>query len=234
MTIANKDDRAVFEQIIRSLEVETANIGTHLLIDAEARLAYIRQISAMANELRMEASRGKITWGQAADLAQETRNTIMELIRNRSTPVGLAIAQKLKSKGKTLNELVARKVQQIHGPSAAFDRLSETQKNQVYGEIVKSAGQSNPKVSALMRKLSRAGRGLVFLSIALSVYTVATADDKLDAVGKELVITGSGIGGGIAGGALAGLACGPGAPVCVTVGAFVGGALAAFGVSFFW
>ncbi|WP_323002029.1 hypothetical protein [Denitromonas sp.] len=28
--------------------------------------------------------------------------------------------------------------------------------------------------------------------------------------------------------------CGPGAPVCVTVGAFVGGALAAFGVSFVW
>jgi hypothetical protein len=30
------------------------------------------------------------------------------------------------------------------------------------------------------------------------------------------------------------LACGPGAPVCVTVGAFVGGALAAFGVSLLW
>jgi hypothetical protein len=33
---------------------------------------------------------------------------------------------------------------------------------------------------------------------------------------------------------LAGLACGPGAPVCVTIGAFVGGAAAAFGVDLFW
>ena len=63
---------------------------------------------------------------------------------------------------------------------------------------------------------------------------MATADDKVDATKRELTVTGAGIGGGIAGGALAGLACGPGAPVCVVVGAFVGGALAAFGVDYFW
>ncbi|MGF1723099.1 hypothetical protein [Photobacterium nomapromontoriensis] len=66
---------------------------------------------------------------------------------------------------------------------------------------------------------------MVVLSIALSVYTVATAENKLNAAGKEVVINGAGIGGGIAGGAIAGFACGPGAPVCVTVGAFVGGLL---------
>ena len=85
-----------------------------------------------------------------------------------------------------------------------------------------------------MKKLSHAGRGLIVISIALSVYTVATAENKVDAAGKEIVVTGAGIGGGIAGGALAGLACGPGAPVCVTVGAFVGGALVAFGVGLAW
>lgn len=47
---------------------------------------------------------------------------------------------------------------------------------------------------------------------------------------KEVAVTGA----GIAGGALAGLACGPGAPVCVAIGAFVGGALAAFGTDYFW
>jgi hypothetical protein len=85
-----------------------------------------------------------------------------------------------------------------------------------------------------MRNLSRAGRGLLVVSIAISVYSVANAEDKASAVRRELAVTGAGIGGGIAGGAVAGLACGPGAPVCVTVGAFVGGALAAFGVDFFW
>ncbi len=85
-----------------------------------------------------------------------------------------------------------------------------------------------------MRTLSRAGRGLLLLSLGISVYTVATADDKAGAALHEGAVTGAGIAGGIAGGALAGLACGPGAPVCVTIGAFVGGAAAALGVDFFW
>ncbi|MEL6711463.1 MAG: hypothetical protein AAFP10_08815 [Pseudomonadota bacterium] len=45
---------------------------------------------------------------------------------------------------------------------------------------------------------------------------------------------GAGIAGGVAGGAIAGLTCGPGAPVCVTLSAFVGGTLAAIGIDSFW
>lgn len=234
MPAALDNDRAAFENSIRSLEAEIANIGAHLVIDSSARQAYAQQIKAMADKLRLDATSGRISWRQAAEQAQDTRNLIMEIIRGRSTPVGRAMAEQLKAEGKTLNELIARKTQQIHGEKAIFDQLTPAQKNSVYGEIVRSSGQSNPRVSATMRRLSYAGRGLVVLSIALSVYTVATAEDKVDAAGRELAVSGAGIGGGIAGGALAGLACGPGAPVCVTVGAFVGGALAAFGVSMMW
>lgn len=158
----------------------------------------------------------------------------MNVIRTRSTPVGLAIAQQMKLQGRSLNELVAKKTQSLYGKGVAFDTLSEDKKNKVFSEIVKSAGKSDPKVTSIMNNLSKAGKGLIFLSVALSVYTVATANNKFDAAGKEIAVTGSSIAGGIAGGALAGLACGPGAPVCVTVGAFVGGALAAFGVSAIW
>lgn len=228
------DDRAAFDVAMQSLKAEVANIGVHLSLDASARLAYARQIHAMANELHFEATSGRITWTQAAQQAQEARNTIMEISRGRSTPVGRAIAERLKGSGRTLNEMIARKAQQMHGPSVRFDRLTAAQQSAVFGEIVKSAGTSNPQVTQVMGKLSRAGRGLIVLSIALSVYNVASAKNKVSAVGKELAITGAGIGGGIAGGAIAGLACGPGAPVCVTVGAFIGGALAAFGVDFLW
>ncbi len=227
-------DRVVFESAIRALEVEITNIGVHLTLDSAARQAYAKQIRTMSNELRVMVSTGKITWAQAAEQAVETRNLIMDVIRTRSTPVGLSIAQKLKQQGKTLNEIIAIKSQTLYGENVPFKNLTVQQQNQIYSEVVKSSGKSRPEVTAAMKKLSHAGRGLIFLSIALSVYTVATAENKFDAAGKEIAISGAGIGGGIAGGALAGLACGPGAPVCVTVGAFVGGALAAFGISLIW
>lgn len=234
MGINQQKDREVFESAIRALESEVANIGVHLTVDSAARQAYSKQIRAMSAELRIMASTGKITWAQAASQANEARNIIMEVVRTRSTPVGLAIAQKMKQQGRTLNELIAKKAHTLFGKGVSFYDLTVKQQNKVYFDIVKSAGKSDPKVSAAMKNLSHAGRGLLFISIALSVYTVTTAENKFDAAGKELAITGSGIGGGIAGGALAGLACGPGAPVCVTVGAFVGGALAAFGVGLIW
>lgn len=234
MSTLDDNDRQKFESVVRAFEAEIANAGAHLAIDSEARRTYVRLIHEIADELRVQAQQGKITWAQAAKQAQETRNTVVGLVRGRSTPVGRAIAERLKSEGRTLNELVGRKTQQLYGAHSQFDRLSPAQKNAVYAEIVKSAGRSNPRVTATMRNASRAGRGLIVLSIALSVYSVATAEDSVAAAKQEAAVTGAGIGGGIAGGALAGLACGPGAPVCVTVGAFVGGAIAAFGVDYFW
>ncbi len=233
MPFGDSSDKSLFEQSIRALEAEIANAGAHMMIDASARQLYARQIAAMADQLRLDAANGRITWAKAAETAQETRNIIMEIMRGRSTPVGRAISEQLKSEGRTLNELVARKASQLYGEGVDFNRLSTQQQNAIYGEIVKSAGKSNPRINAAARHFSTAGRSLLILSVSLSVYTVATSDDKVAAIGREAAYTGAGIGGGLAGGALAGLACGPGAPVCVTVGAFVGGALAAFGVGLF-
>jgi len=50
---------------------------------------------------------------------------------------------------------------------------------------------------------------LLVVSIALSVYTVATAEDKVDAAGREVAVTSAGIAGGIAGGASLALPVGP-------------------------
>lgn len=83
-------------------------------------------------------------------------------------------------------------------------------------------------------RLSYLGRGVILLSLALSTYNILCAPNKSIAVRRELTTTAAAIGGSIAAGALAGSACGPGAPVCVTIGAFAGGALAAFGAGFIW
>lgn len=234
MTTLDHSLSADFEAEIKAFEAQIANAGVHITIDSAARAQYGQLIKALSDDLRGQATSGRITWAQAASKAQEARNAVMQVIRHKSTPVGRAIAESLKKEGRTLNQLVAKKTIELFGPGADFDKLSPTQKNGVYASIVKSAGKSDPVVTTTMRRLSYAGRGLVVLSVALSVYTIAQAEDKTAAAGRELAVTGASITGGIAGGAVAGLACGPGAPICVTVGAFVGGTLAALGVSFMW
>ena len=64
-----------------------------------------------------------------------------------------------------------------------------------------------------------------------AMFKSLRSSSKLSAAGKELASLGASVAGGVAGGALAGLVCDPGAPVCVTVGARVGGTLAAFGAA---
>lgn len=228
---AHADARNSFDEAIAVFRTQIANAAVHGVIDGQARLTYDRLISAMSRELIAKATSGQISWDAATLQAQGARNATMDIIRARSTPVGRAFAQRIKSEGRTLNELVGRKTIQLIGPNADFSRLSVANKNRVYAAIIESAGKSNPQITHNMRNLSLAGRGLLIASLAYSVYAVTTSDDRIGAAKREVAILGSGIAGGAAGGALAGLVCGPGAPVCVTAGAFVGGALAAFGVS---
>lgn len=226
------DDQVTFENAIKSLEAQAANIGAHVTIDATARQAYSREIKNMAEMLRRDVSSGKISWAQAAQQAQETRNLVMEATRVRSTPVARSIAQKMKLTGFSLNELIAKYATQMYGETIVFSKLTMSQKNKIYAAVVAAAGKSNVKVSAALARMSFAGRGVLVISLGLSAYTVATSTNKIAAAKKKTLTIGASIGGGIAGGELAGLACGPGAPLCVTVGAFIGGVLAAYGAGF--
>lgn len=88
------------------------------------------------------------------------------------------------------------------------------------------------------KSLGRAGKGFLVVTIAVSIDNISTAEDKLKATAKESAVLGGGLLGSVVGGAGAGIACGPGAPVCVTVGVFIGGAMFAIGADYtfdsFW
>jgi len=229
-----RSDEEAFENAIKSLEASAASAGMHLEIDSTARRIYTREIKVMSDNLRRDVAKGKLTWAQAAEQAQATRNAVMQLTRSRTTPVARAFAEHKKAEGRGLNALIAEKTAKLFGKNTVFAKLTPSKQNRVFAEVVASAGRSQPAITRNVRRLSYLGRGVILLSLALSTYNVLTARDKSTAVKRELVTTTAGIGGSIAAGALAGLACGPGAPVCVTIGAFVGGALAAFGASFIW
>jgi hypothetical protein len=223
-----------FEAAFSLLKAEISNSAFIATVDGATRARYDQLAREFRDDVYTRVRTGKLTWQEAAEQAHGIRDEVMQLLRRRSTPVGRSIAEWLKPESPTLNRLIADKTIQLFGKDANFFRLTAEQQNRIYASIVESAGKSNPRITARMRTVSRAGRGLIVLSLGISVYIVATADDKATAALHEGAVTGASIAGGIAGGALAGLACGPGAPVCVTIGAFVGGAAAAMGVDFFW
>ncbi len=231
---AKNSDEIHFSRIIESLEAEFRSFGVSITYDAHLRELYRSQIREMSSEITRQVSLGGISWSQAATNASELRNTIMELIRDRSLPIGRAVAQKAKEKGLSLNEAIGAKTVQLFGKDARFAVLSSAQRDMVFAAVVKSAGESRASINRLMHLSARGGRGLIFVSLAISVYDVATAADPYLAAGREATFGLVGIMGHVAGGMLAGLACGPGAPVCVGIGAFVGGATAAFSADEFW
>ncbi|WP_313825796.1 hypothetical protein [Leclercia sp.] len=234
LSALDSDGKAKFESAINALQGDVSAAAARLSVDPRLRLEYSKRIKAMAEDLRAKANSGIISWEKAAMDAQETRNLIMDMVRTRSSPLGRAMAERMKTSGVTLNELVAKKTAAMFGPKVNFNSLSEMQKNQVYAGIVESAGKSNHQVNLRMMKLSRAAKGLIVLSIGVSVYEIYTADNKTSETGRQVAINGAGIAGGWAGGAIAGLMCGPGAPVCVLLGGFVGGALAAWEMGNWW
>ncbi|RZT11449.1 hypothetical protein SAMN05216319_0066 [Duganella sp. CF402] len=227
-------DKENFENAIKSLEATTTSVGVHLEVDSTARRIYAREIKAMSDNLRSDVAKGKLSWAEAAEQAQTTRNVIMQLTRSRTTPVARAFAERAKAEGQGLNALIAEKTVKLYGKSAVFAKLTQSRQNRVFAEVVASAGRSRLTITGNVRRFSYLGRSLILLSLALSTYNVLTARNKSAAIKHELVTTTAGVSGSIAAGAIAGLACGPGAPVCVTIGAFAGGALAAFGAGFIW
>lgn len=78
MQVASKPaDRTAFEKTIEAIEAQMANVGAHLTMDSSARVAYTREIKRMADKLRDQATRNRISWATAAEQAQETGNLVM-------------------------------------------------------------------------------------------------------------------------------------------------------------
>jgi len=233
--VCRKDDRALFDAAIDALHGDVAAAAAIITNDAHVRSLYQIKVTEAARALERQALSGEITWDAASRKANLLRNDIMELMRGRTSPVGTALAEFMKKEGLTRETLIpkyaARLFKEGKISGTVFSELSKVDQDKVYAEIVKAAGRSSPKVNAALLKWRHVGRGLIVISIGVSVYNIATAEDPGAQAVEEAAVTGAGIAGGVAGGAAAGLVCGPGAPVCVTVGALVGGALAAFGVS---
>jgi hypothetical protein len=210
-------------------ESTAVNFASRFIPDNEARQRYMRQIKEMSESVLEDFRAGNISAADAATLANRLRNEIMETTRNASSDVGAAYAVKLKAKGRTMVELQDKYASELF--SRSFSELTEAEQGQVYLQIVEASGRADPAIFVKSAKLAKLSKGLLFVTVAVAVYQVATSDRPGRETVKQGAVIGAGAAGASAAGVLAatGLLCGPGAPVCVGIIVFVGGALTAYG-----
>jgi hypothetical protein len=197
--------------------------GEKFIRDSRVRTNYFNQAREASKEIEAYVYMGEMSAEEAALRVNELRNALLDAGRLQSSDVGRAVAELEKATGKTLEELQAKYANQLF--KTEFATLNAAQRDSVFLEIVRAGGRPNPKYTKLAARVGKVGKGVLIVSFAFAFYNVATSDRP----GREAVKQSASIGAGILGGAAAGLACGPGAPVCVGVGALIGGIAVALG-----
>lgn len=243
------------EIALDSLNGTAVYFGNNFLAhDGALRQAYLKQIKQMSDQYLTDVDQGKISVEQAAKEAHALRNAILAAIRQKNSPIALAISQKEKAVAKTMEQITeyyafklkdpdkfeqlkkqSRQALDDHIKSTAgmddsyFKSLTKAEQNQVFYSVIKGSGSSHEWFDQAAKVMKPAGRVIVFVSLAYAGYEIYEADNKE----KEIIRQGAGIGGGIAGGAVGGAAagaiCGPGTPICSTVGVIIGGIAGGYG-----
>lgn len=219
-----------------AVESTAFNFGVRFIPDSRVRAQYLQQTRAMSREILDQVDKMQISLEEGVQRATALRNLIMNTLRGKTSEIAQAYAFKLKKYGTSLSELQEKYANRLF--SKPFGALSENMRNKVWREIVFSAGQPRTEATRLAKILGRAGKGFIALTVIIAVYDVTTAKNKQRAIAKETAVISGGLAGSLAGAALAGLACGPGAPVCVGIGIFVVGTMFALGSDYafdsFW
>lgn len=226
--LTNKDElpgRVRYE--LEMLESTAINFGYRLINDSVVRRQYITAIKKSSDEIINLYKNGTYTAEEAAIIASKQRNILLSLDRKRSSDIGRAYAEYKKQSGLSMGELEERYASRLFPQS--IHNLNKHQKNKIYYEILKKSGTGNAAITFQAKMFNYAGKTLVLLSAAIITYNVIMARDKKKALIYNGAILGTSAASSAAAGASAGVMCGPAAPVCVSIGAFIGGVLGAAG-----
>ena len=217
-------DEEELEAARRQLEVAANNFAMRTARMAHVRSEYVSQIAEMSNSIRSAVDAGELSARAGAEIANQMRNQILEMQRLRDFDLGRSLAQSMKQKGLSLEEVITKVMKDLNLEGRQFNQLSGSQQRQVYMEVINSAGRSRPSVTRPIPYLRWTGRTLWFATFVIAAYNIGTAENPWWQTGRESSNIAGGIGGAAAAGALAGLWAGP---IGVGIGILVGGALGA-------
>lgn len=226
---AMQNDQRAFSAALASLQGTASNFAAYRIQDSRVREQYLRDIQKMSAEFVRAVESGKMSPREAATLASQMRNEILDLSRLRNSPVGRAYAKKLMLSGRTMADLTEHYATEMF--QQPFESLSERQQATIFKEMIQSAGRDRGAVSGIAKTLSVAGKRVLFVSLAVAAYEVYQAEDKTTETMHQGAIATAGIAGGWGAGAavVATGVCAATAPICIGVAALVGGILASVG-----
>lgn len=226
---AKSQDR-VLQDALDSLRSEIGNFSQRFIQDAGVRADYVAQAEGVPQEILAKVQSGELTAAEGAEQAHSMRNALLDSARLKNSDIGRAVSEAEKASGLTMEQLLAKYANRLFNKE--FSALTVSEQDAVFFQVIRAAGRPNPRFTALASNLGKAGKGLVVLSLAFAVYSIAESERPGREAVRQTVDTGVSFLGSLAGGAVAGLACGPGAPICVAVGAFAGGLVFALGSDF--
>lgn len=191
---------------------------------------YVKIARLAANEIYKEYVDEKISLDQATGKAADLRNEVIEYQRSKSSDLPRAIAIAKNPAGKTRGQVETEKAKSLF--KKPFKTLSAAQKDKVWTDIIKSAGQLDLKGAVTTAKWGAFGKALLIATIAISVYQAINTADKLNAMGGTPLTAG----GNISGGKVAGMIALFMREEKVEVGlaGFVGGILVWYGIEVRW
>ena len=191
-------DLQELQSSLSGFESAAFNFGIRFIPDSKVRSEYVSRARATAREILAQVQSGKLSSAEGAKTASELRNVLMDALRGKSSDIGRAYALSLKLNGKTLTVLEQKYSKSLFGKN--FIKLSASQKNRVWKEIVFASGRPQIKATKVAKTLAIASRGLIALTITISVYNIVTADDKGKATAREGAVISGGLLGSVAGG----------------------------------
>ncbi len=226
--------RTIPDEVLDGAQGGVAAIAHSLTKDTRTRRWYKDKIKRASDEMLRNAAAGDKSVQRISILASKQRIQIIRDARKMGSAIGRAFAQRKKHISTVYDPIefkadVRRRLNE-YSINDSYSTQDNKAKIKSWEELIKASGRDNVKVTGRLKLLEPATKVLWVATAALAAYNVIDAEDPVRAGLREAGKIGGGILGGAAGGGLAGLLCGPGAPICSTIGVFIGGFAGALGV----
>ncbi|XXG98066.1 hypothetical protein Hte_004384 [Hypoxylon texense] len=145
------------------------------LKDRATREQYRSSVAKATEGILERIANGSLTPADGAAEAHAMRNQLLIGMRDKTSPLGLFVARSIKPAGGQYDFYLNKNAKSRFGKD--FKDLTETEARQVSIDTISSAGRANPNVTTALRRFSYVTQGVTVVAVAVSVYSVATAQE---------------------------------------------------------